>query len=229
VNLTLMSAFWRERFTSPVRLLLLFMFWSTSLLISFVRRPVTLPADDWTIWLTLILGAGVIGRDLSTGVLQLIFARPIQRWEYVISRWFALGTAVFGLALLAWLITVPFALAGGTKIGAALVRLVESYFIAYGLGAVITGFSALLSGFGDLALWLVAGMFSMGLGMLGAFARQGWALTLSSELLFTLVPNFDFDRGFYYNLVSWASTITVFLLLGVFAMNRRELSYATAG
>ena len=233
MNLTLLTAFWRERFTSPVRLLLLFMLWSFSILIAFLKRPAELPAAEWTIWLTLTLGAGIIGRDLSTGVLQLILARPVRRWEYVLSRWFALGTAVFGLAFLSWAIAAPFSVVGGgTTINEALARILESYFIAYGLAAVITGFSALLPGFGDLALWLVGLMFSFGIGAAGHFTNRAWAARLAHEIQATLIPTMPVDdmaaNGFLlYPIVVWVSTVTLSLLLGVYAMNRRELSYAT--
>ena len=43
MNLVLMTAFWRERFTSPIRVLLLLTFWGFGLLFGFLKRPVPMP------------------------------------------------------------------------------------------------------------------------------------------------------------------------------------------
>ena len=57
---------------------------------------------------------------------------------------------------------------------------------------------------------------------------------LGTEIQHTLIPEFAWKSvteggPHFYPLVLWASTVTLFLLIGVFAMNRKELSYATAG
>jgi ABC-type transport system involved in multi-copper enzyme maturation permease subunit len=236
VNITLIRAFWLERFTSPVRLLLVFMTLGLSLLITFFHTPVELPTWEWTMYFTLILGAGIIGRDLSTGVLQLILARPVRRVEYVFSRWAALGTAALGLTLIGWIIALPFSVSGGNlTIPKVLVLLTEHLLTAYGLAAVITAFSALVAGFGDLALWLAGLMISFSIGAFGTFAKQSWARRLAGELIETLIPHFSIDRlsadgSFHYTpIIAWFSTVFLSLLLATVAMNRKELSYATAG
>jgi ABC-type transport system involved in multi-copper enzyme maturation permease subunit len=236
MNTTLMSAFWRERFTSPVRLLLLFTFVGFTLIGSLLRRPAQLPGDDSSFWLVLVLGGGVIGRDLSTGTLQLILARPVGRSEYVLSRWLGLATASFALAFLGWAIALPFSLSGGgTTVADSLGVLAEHFFVTFGLAAVLTGFSALLPGFGDLALLLFGGIVSLGMMTVAGLVHIPWIGRLGSELMKTLFPTVaihELSQGgtlHLYALAVWASTVALSLLVGIVAMNRRELSYATAG
>lgn len=235
MNLVLMTAFWRERFTSPIRVLLLLTFWGFGLLFGFLKRPVPMPGADLPIWPILVLGAGVIGRDLSSGVLQLILARPVGRAEYVFSRWLGLTLAGFAVSLLGWLLVLPFSLTtGGTTLPEAL-RLLSEYLLnAAALSAVVTGLSALVAGFGDLALLLLGYLAGGGMTLVGQFKHIDLLVRLGTEIQHTLMPEFAWKSvteggPHFYPLVLWASTVTLFLLIGVFAMNRKELSYATAG
>ena len=41
-----------------------------------------------------MIAAGTIGQDVSSGVLQLLFARPVRRSEYVLSRWIGIVALV---------------------------------------------------------------------------------------------------------------------------------------
>lgn len=235
MNLVLMQAFWRERLGSPIRLLLLLSFSGLGLLFGFLRRPVPLPGGDVAIWPVLVLGAGVIGRDLSSGVLQLILARPVSRPEYVFSRWLGLAAASFTVCLVAWALVVPFSLAtGGATIPEAL-RLLSEYLLStLALSAVVTGLSTLAPGFSDLALLLLGYLSGGGMQLVGQFKHIDALARLGTEVQQTLLPQFAWkavtEGSFHvYPLITWASTILLFLWLGIFTLNRRELSYATAG
>ena len=93
MNATLLLSFWRQRFTSPIRLVLLAVAFGVPLLILvFMPSAGFTPLGDTT-GLALIFAVGMIGQDLSSGVLQLLFARPVRRAEYVVSRWLGVGRA----------------------------------------------------------------------------------------------------------------------------------------
>jgi len=90
--------------------------------------------------LTLILAAGIIGQDVSSGVLQLVLARPVTRREYVVSRWLSVslmgGLLASAQVLIAWLLL----LASFVMVG------------LYGIGELVhrdwvTRFAAELGGF----------------------------------------------------------------------------------
>ena len=168
-------------------------------------------------------------------MLQLILARPVGRAEYVFSRWLGLTLAGFAVSLFGWLIVLPFSLStGGTTLVEAL-RLLSEYLLnAAALAAVVTGLSALVAGFGDLALLLLGYLAGGGMMLVGQFKHIDLLTRLGTEIQHTLIPEFAWKSvteggPHFYPLVLWASTVTLFLLIGVFAMNRKELSYATAG
>ena len=48
--------------------------------------------------LGLILAAGSVGRDVSSGVLALVLTRPLVRTTYLLAKWTAVSTAVAALA-----------------------------------------------------------------------------------------------------------------------------------
>lgn len=236
MNRTLILAFWRERFTSLVRLALLITTWGFPILFALYQSPVRVPGAGDFFGAFMVLGAGVIGRDLSTGVLQLILARPVTRQEYVLSRWAALGSAGFGVGFLGWLIVLPFSISsGGMTIGEALLGLIDIAFAAYGFAAVITGFSALLPGFGDLAILLMGTLTASTVSFLGSALKQPELRRVGTEFSMTLFPTVESGRLFldgtfhFYPLVCWVSTLFLGLLLAVYAMNHREFSYGSAG
>src|ERR1043166_4430499 len=49
--------------------------------------------------LALILAAGAIGQDVSSGTLQLLLVRPVSRPSYLVNRWLASGLGALGLTL----------------------------------------------------------------------------------------------------------------------------------
>src|SRR5919198_2264006 len=91
MNATLIVASIRQRLSSPIRMALL------AALFVFPLLPVAFApaAGLWflgdSLGIALVLAAGAIGSDVSAGVLLLLFARPVRRSEYVLSRWCALG------------------------------------------------------------------------------------------------------------------------------------------
>ena len=91
MNLTLIAAFLQHRLSSPLRMLFLAAFVLMPLLFVTAAPGMGLTPLEDSFWFVIVLGAGAIGQDVSSGVLQLLLARPITRPEYVTSRWLAVA------------------------------------------------------------------------------------------------------------------------------------------
>jgi ABC-type transport system involved in multi-copper enzyme maturation permease subunit len=168
-------------------------------------------------------------------VLQLLFARPVRRWEYVTSRWLGAGSivALVGIAqgvLIALVMTVRGAAPGA---GDAIAFVGERVLGGFGLAAVFVLLSSLVAGVGDVALW-IAGQAVLAISVMVAQAK-GWmaAGRVLGELQGALNPGVPIAQ-IANGLAPWApvssylSTIAVCLTLAVILVNRRELSYASS-
>jgi ABC-type transport system involved in multi-copper enzyme maturation permease subunit len=234
MNPALLLTFWRQRLGSPIRLALLAFFTGSPLLaITFMHAGLSTLGDS--LGVVMVLGAGMIGQDVSSGVLTLLFARPVRRDEYVLSRWLAVGIAASCIALL----QVVAAMALMTLRGAAPPAADVAWFLlgriadSFGLAAVLALFSSLAPGVTDLALYLLL-MLSMGLvGMVGQFSNWTWLSRAGNEISSSLHPAVDFAHLIatspmqWYPLVAYASTVTLCLALAIVVLNRKELSYAS--
>ena len=98
MNVTLVSALLRQRLASPMRMFILFALTVPALGISALTGAFA-PVVGGGYWFALVLAAGAIGQDVSSGVLHLTFARPVTRSSYVLSRWGAAAAGGFALAL----------------------------------------------------------------------------------------------------------------------------------
>lgn len=235
MNPTLMRALLRQRATSPVRLVLLIVFFSFPLLFGAMSRSTDLSTFDSSYLFVLILGAGVIGQDLSSGVLQLTFARPITRPGYVLTRWGTVAAAAFTLAVVQLLAGIAVLAANGHAPDATAVAgaLIGALLTALGAAGVIVFFSSLLPGFGDLGLLLLAAITGGTLGTIGRFAHVPVASRISEELLRFAAPHVELPPTLDPAAIAWApflallSNLALCLLLAILTLNRRELSYAT--
>jgi len=139
VNTTLITALWRQRLASPVRLVLLGTLFGIPLLPILFMQGAGFSVLGNSQGLVLVLGAGMIGQDVSSGVLQLIYARPVRRPEYVVSRWLGVAFAGSALSLLQVALASGFMAAHGAPPAArdavmfAGARVLESF----GLAAVL--------------------------------------------------------------------------------------------
>lgn len=227
-------ALWRQRLTSPVRMVLLAgLVFMPLLLVAAMRGVGFAPLGDVQ-GIVLLFAAGLIGQDVSTGVLQLLLARPVRRWEYVIHRWLAAAVAATAVcwvqAVAAWgLMNLR---GGAPRFEDLLLFLAGRFFDVFALAAVITLLSSLIGGLGDLAIYLLC---TIALGILGLVAQTaGWQ---------ALVPVFQIASDFFspklemaqiragapswYAIASYLSTVSLALWLAVVNMNRKELSYAS--
>lgn len=233
MNPTLVLTFLRQRLTSPMRVILLMMLFGGPLMLTILTRSIT-PIAGIAAQMVLVFAAGAIGQDVSSGVLQLTFARPVSRPSYVLSRWLAASLATIALVIVQVLIAaIALAWRGSPAAPLDLVRIVfENAAMAFAGAAVMLALSACFNGLGDLGVFFLVFFSAQVLG--GLAGQMHWDVVgvisrFVSEMLF---PRLDlgwvFQRGAipWNMLASWASTLTLGLALSIWRMNRRELSYA---
>ena len=236
MNLTLMTTLWRQRLTSPVRLAVLAMLAGVPLLAVAFMPGAGLAMLGGGQGLILTLGAGMIGQDVSSGVLQLLCARPVRRSEYVVSRWLGVAIAAAAISLFQLIIGSALMAARGAApplqdillFGAG--RALESL----GIAAVLALFSSLIGGFGDLAIYLIVNLGAGVIQMAGQVKRWLWVERMGAEIIGALSPTIDVQRIItaspmpWFPIVSYASTIVLCLALAIVVVNRKELSYASS-
>lgn len=234
MNVTLIGAFLRQRFTSPMRL---------ALLVLFTLFPLGGAAIMGTLEvfsnlagpIAILLAAGAIGQDVSSGTLQLLLVRPVTRPSYVLNRWLAAVMGAVGIVCsLLVLGTLIMFLRGTPPTAMVLVRmLLEAVSDAAGTAAVIVALSSLVGGLGDLALYFGSMIVLQMLNALAMFKHWDWLARACSELNGVLSPDLSFawlSSGLSpspFMFVSFASTVTLALAVAITRLNRRELSYAS--
>lgn len=234
MNGTLVRAFLRQRFTSPMRLGLMFLI-TFFPLVGVAFMGTLAPLAGVAAPLALILAAGAIGQEVSSGTLQLLFVRPVTRPSFFVSRWLATTLAATAMmAILLVLGTLAMMAHGTHPDGLDLVRLlIESAASAAGYSAVLMMFSSLVGGLGDVGLYVGSAVL-LQMVMAGAtFERWDWLVRACNELSGALGPQLSFAWMVQhlppspFALASYASTVTLALAVGIARLNRRELSYAS--
>ncbi len=224
MNATLIAACWRERLSRPVAVVLLVILMVLGLVVSVSTKSLA----DVTLGLTLVLGAGLVGRDVSSGSLALLLTRPLRRSEYLLSRWFAgsLAAATLGVVQLALQFLLLRLRSVELTGGALAYECARAVSLAFGLTATLVFLSTLVRGIGDVGLWLVAVIVASVLAPAGA-------VRASDELLALMVPRVDWGQSLnaqpiaWFPIVSFVSSLVLYLALGIVILNRKELSYAS--
>lgn len=232
MNPTLVLAFLRQRFTSPMRLALVLLISVFPLggvvltgqlnLLSGIAAP-----------LALILAAGAIGQEVSSGTLQLLFARPVTRPSYLVSRWFGATVAAFAIVVVASALAALGLLARGMAPQPLdVVRLwLDALCSAGGHAAVLIMLSTLAGGLGDLGLYVAAFFVNQMFAGLASIQRWAWLQRATTEVQGFLGPQLSWvwlGRDLpisWFAIVSFASTVVLSLAAGIWFLNRRELSY----
>ena len=233
MNVALVSALLRQRLASPMRMVILFALFAPPIGAAALTGSLA-PLMDGGYWFALVLAAGAIGQDVSSGVLHLTFARPVTRSSYVLSRWFAAAAGGFALALARLLLASALLSLRGlppAPLDVAAVVVNDALLALVG-ASVMVMFSALVDGLGDVGLLTLS---ALGL-LIGRLLAQskGWTIAgrVLSELLATLKPELTFawisghGTQLWSPYVTAAATVTLALALAILAVNRRELSYA---
>jgi len=234
MNSTLVTTFWQQRLSSAFRMaFVLIVFGFPLLFVAAMPAAWTQVLKDPS-GMVLVLAAGMIGQDVSSGVLTLLFARPVTRAQYVLSRWLSVTIAASALVILqlgiAWLILIARGAAPETP--EMLLKMAQWVIAVIQITAVMAMLSSLVNGVGDLGLWFVT-MVSGGILQLAGQAKQWpWLDRIGAELGRTVNPE-PALIALANGTAGWAPLVTSFsiaalaLLVAVLLVNRKELSYAS--
>jgi ABC-type transport system involved in multi-copper enzyme maturation permease subunit len=191
----------------------------------------------------LIAGCQLIGPEFSSGTLQLILSKPINRSSYLLSR-------VVGVVLAIWVATIVMfgsdivgrliagtPIAWRTALAAAVVSALKVLFVC-SLLALLGSFSRSYVNIGiyvaaQILLPMISGLLNMmknavsgEMGAIGAFLRAHpgllKALATINSNLFPDTPMIPFDRNWIVMILCNAS---VALLLACVIFSRREVPY----
>lgn len=201
-----------------------------------------------------LLGAGILGQDVAKGTLSVLFARPLRRHSYVLTRWLVLSISSSVLCLMLLVIEQIAGMAAFPGImpdintfydGAARVSM------CFGLSATFIMFSSILPHSMDLCAWILLCFSSSVVVEIGhlnpIYLTQPYGSELSrrlSEFVIPIcrelsipmqslaLPYLDVGYLFHCSSISWfaiftyLSNIALCLLVAVFMVNRKEVSYA---
>ena len=234
MNLTLMVGLWRQRLASPIRavILSLMVVLPPALVAAVNGLGLSALGDGFPI--AMVFAVGMIGQDVSSGVLQLVFARPIKRSEYVLSRWLAvaLGASVVSLAQigLAWALMA--ARHAAPDLQAVAMFAAGRELELFGVAATMALLSSLIGGLGDLAVYVLMNVLGGILAMVGQFRQSNGLLWVGHEIGALVSPRIELAQivagsPSWFTIATYASNLTLCLLLAVLVMNRKELSYAS--
>lgn len=186
----------------------------------------------------LVLAAGSVSKDASSGALQMILARPIRRSEYLFGRYLGIlsAYAVFLLFTFFLAVTLPrllFLIFDQTGPYPPLIPLLRAAGAAWLSGTLVAAtllfFSTFLPGFGDVLAFILI-QFSFGIGSVlgGRFPAVAEAATLARE---NLMPDVAWSQVFLGEGLLGEATgrfvlaLTGFLIAAALVFSRREFSY----
>ena len=236
MNATLVLYTLRQRLLQPARVLVLIALFGFPLLFTLMARSAGIELLNAGAGFAMVLGAGLLGSDVSAGVLQLLFVRPVTRTEYVFSRWgaVALGAVTLTVMQVAAGALILQATGYPAPLGVVARHALEQSVVAVTVVSGMTMLSSQLPGIGDLDALLCGQVGSMVLMAVGGFTRQALLERTGRELNGVFSPQFSWAIAFggaspsWFHLASILSTIALSLAVAVVVMNRRELSYANA-
>lgn len=220
----LVAVTWRERLLRPWFGVLLFVLCSTQVTMALNMEDL----NDPGFLLVLLIGGGAIGKEVSSGVLPLMFTRPLVRGHYVLAKWFALASAIAILSAATLLVQAGFLAHRGMGLPGAEVAgaVFTSVSGAFGITAVLLPLSVVAAGYSDVLIWIALGVLPM-------LGRRHIPQRVAEEWHRFLNPSLDWGAMFgagsvgWFRLFSYLSTVTLCLGLAVLAANRKELSYAS--
>ena len=231
MNATLILVLLRQRWHSPVRLTLAIVFFIFPLL-TCVLMPVR-SFNPGSAYFVLVLGGGMVGQDVTSGVLSCVFARPLRRSAYALSRWLAvaLGASVLVVAQAVAALAILVLRGAGPDVADMGMRTAGAVLAMFGISAVLLLFSSLLNGLGDLALYAVGYVAEQIFTNVGSALSWAWLERAGDELSGFLAPRLDVAQlsgtGFSaFALISYVSTVVLCLALSIVLLNRKELTYA---
>jgi ABC-type transport system involved in multi-copper enzyme maturation permease subunit len=182
----------------------------------------------------LIISAGIIGQDVSDGILPLIFSRPIKRWHYVVSKWMTVSCLASALTFIALIVHLLFCYGFSSDAikNFAVVDLFQIIILSAGTTSVIMMLSSLLPGAADIGIILLvlAGTFLMML--LEEGLHVPGMIDVATNITAVIFPSFDIsDIKTWRDLFSievgrYFAIVLVCLSASVVLVNQKEFSYA---
>jgi ABC-type transport system involved in multi-copper enzyme maturation permease subunit len=167
-------------------------------------------------------------------VLQLLFARPVRRWEYVMSRWLAVCASAGSLVLLQVALVVLAGARHGLPEGREVfVVVADQVAQAIGTASVILLFSSLLSGVGDVLAIVLTFVSAQVVGGIGQWRENPVLVRTAAEIMRFVGPQLPIPilvsgaRVPWFDVVSYLSTVALCVAVAVAVVNRREISYAS--
>jgi ABC-type transport system involved in multi-copper enzyme maturation permease subunit len=234
MNSTIFVTTLRQRFSSRTRLLLVAAVFFLPIGFSALARELGTQAARSGVAFAFLLGAGILGQETASGVYQLLFVRPIRRWEYVVSRWLAVVAGASALTLLQLaLICLVVASHGLPSTRELMVQATEQVLAVIGIASVILLYSSFLTGVGDVLGIVLTFISAQILGAIGQFRQSDVLIRTGAEVLRFVNPEvaigpMTVGGGIpWFDLVSYLSTVTLCLAVAVWVLNRREISYAS--
>jgi len=196
------------------------------------------------------LGTGILGKDISSGVLSTVFSRPLARTKYVMAKWLALSVATSAIAVALALceqtvVSVTFMYMPDVNL---LTTIAERVSLCFGLSATMVGLSSLFAGNKNMVVWCVlfGGMWilfqfasSLPNMYFGSYFSLAWMSTFAPIMKavaefttsiclpwldMTLVANSLIPSASV--IFSYCFTVVFMLTIAIWRMNNLEVSYA---
>ena len=225
----------RQRLASPMRVLLAAVFFGFGIISVLFGGSLAMLGKSQQGLFGFVMAAGLIGQEVSSGVLTLTFARPLRRADYVIGRW--LGASALASACVVLQVLVASAVAllrhGDPTASQVALKILEGSLAVTGVSALLLMFSSLVPGLGDLGLLLLS-QITVGVLSLAAINwKIGWLDRAATEIHRFLDASLDLAPFFGQGTISWfavasyLSSLTICVVVAIWAVNRTELSYAS--
>ncbi len=200
-----------------------------------------------TPFLVWVMGSGIVGRDMSSGVAHLLFTRPITRTSYILTKWTSLVASVFlfQCCLFIFWVLGKILFHHNPDLSADLfIEFGLSAWITMTLSAVVVFFSTIMPGWGDLALLLYYHVILLVLNIsalkdyipdfnkvIEGLVRLIWP---GAKIGFSYVSSreYKYYGGLHYTLTLGDFAIdtaiaVVYFLAAVYLMKRIDISYTS--
>jgi ABC-type transport system involved in multi-copper enzyme maturation permease subunit len=198
-----------------------------------------------TPFLVWVMGSGIVGRDMSSGVAHLLFTRPITRFSYILTKWASLVTSVFlfQCALFVFWVLGKMLFHHNPELSSDLLfEFGLSTWITMTLSAVVVCFSTIMPGWGDLALLLYCHVILLVLNIstlrdyipdfnhvIEGLLRLIWP---GAMIGYSYATSREYIGGFHSSLTLGDFAIDTAIAIGyflaaVYLMKRKDISYTS--
>ncbi len=183
----------------------------------------------------LVIGAGIVGQDISDGILPLILSRPIMRFQYLISKWLAVAAlaTVAGLFDTFLHLLISYGFSSLIFQNFELIWIAQMFIVAAGCAAVMLLLSCLLPGAADVGIILLLGALWFLLITMQHVLHIPGMEEVGQQILAVIFPSFDVaDITSFRSLLSidvgrYFAVVCLSLWASVLVMNQKELSYGS--